>query len=310
VWSGLLGILFVVSWSSGFVGAKLAAGDAAVTTVLMWRFVPLVAFLVPLSLVLRHRAARPSRWDGPTAVRHFLVGLLSQVGYLVTVYWAIDLGVSTGTTALIDGVQPLVVAALLAPLLGTAATGHQWAGLALGAVGVTVVTWADATSPSSQAPAWAYVVPVLGMLSLVASTFVERRTHAAVSRWEVLTLHCCVSAVVFTVAALATGTAVPPASPGFWVAQSWLVVLATFGGYGLYWVLVDRIGVTPVNSLMFLIAPVTAVWGALMFGEPFTPVTAFGLALALVAALTVTRNERRPDRPEARTVNLSAAPSL
>jgi drug/metabolite transporter (DMT)-like permease len=230
LWSGALGVLFVVSWSSGFVGAKLAAGDAAVTTVLMWRFLPLVAFLVPLSMVLRRRAARPSRWDGPTAVRHLLVGLLSQVGYLVTVYWAIDLGVSTGTTALIDGVQPLVVAALVAPLLGTAATGRQWAGLALGAVGVTVVTWADATSPSSQAPAWAYVVPVLGMLSLVASTFVERRTHAAVSRWEVLTLHCCVSAVVFTAAAVATGTAVPPASVGFWVAQSWLVVLATFGG--------------------------------------------------------------------------------
>jgi hypothetical protein len=35
--------------------------------------------------------------------------------------------------------------------------------------------------------------------------------------------------------------------------------LATFAGYRLYWLLVARIGVTSVNSLMFLVAPVTSI---------------------------------------------------
>ncbi|MDH6627765.1 hypothetical protein M2271_005594 [Streptomyces sp. LBL] len=38
---------------------------------------------------------------------------------------------------------------------------------------------------------------------------------------------------------------------------------------------------------MFLMGPVTAVWGAVMFGEPFTAQTAVGLAIALSAVAVV-----------------------
>lgn len=283
-----LAAAFVVCWSSGFVGAKLGGAHAAPTTLLMWRFVLVVALLFPIRLVARARSRRSAP---PLTVRvvawHALIGLLSQVGYLMTVYFAIELGVSTGTTALIDGVQPLVAAVAIGPLLGTSVAGRQWIGLVIGVAGVLVVTWADLSSPSSSAPAWAYAVPVLGMLSLIASTFVERRVDLQVPQLECLSIHCSVSALVFTFAALATGTASPPSAPGFWVAQVWLTLLATFGGYGLYWILVERIGVTPVNGLLFLIAPVTSIWGAVMFREPLTGVTVLGLVLTLCAAATI-----------------------
>lgn len=44
---------------------------------------------------------------------------------------------------------------------------------------------------------------------------------------------------------------------------------------------------------MFLMAPVTAVWGALMFGEPFGAQTALGLAVCLAAVVIVDRGGRR-----------------
>ncbi|MFC9063546.1 EamA family transporter, partial [Streptomyces sp. NPDC057074] len=81
----------------------------------------------------------------------------------------------------------------------------------------------------------------------------------------------------------------------FWLATAWLVVLPTFGGYGLYWLIMRRSGVTEVNTLMFLMAPVTAVWGALMFGEHFGPQTAVGLAVGL-AAVVVVRRGAKPSR--------------
>ncbi|TNC51336.1 EamA family transporter [Mumia zhuanghuii] len=56
----------------------------------------------------------------------------------------------------------------------------------------------------------------------------------------------------------------------------WLIVLPTFGGYGLYWFLLARTDVTAVNALLFLVPPVTTLWGALMVGEPFSTVTALG----------------------------------
>jgi drug/metabolite transporter (DMT)-like permease len=290
-WStSALAALFVLCWSSGFVGAKLGAAEAPVTTILMWRFVPLAVLLLAVVLTrLRRGSPLPSGGD---VARHVLIGLLSQSGYLLTVYWAIGLRVSTGTTALIDGVQPLVAAALVGPLLGVAVTGRQWAGLGLGLVGVVLVSWTDASSPATQAPTWAYLIPFVGMLSLIASTILERRARVFTPPLQALAIHCTASAMVFTVLAVATRTATPPSAPLFWIAMAWLILLATFGGYGLYWFLVERIGVTPINNLMFLIAPVTSIWGAVMFGEPLTLVTVVGLILALVAARVASSTPR------------------
>lgn len=284
-----LSVLFVLCWSSGFIGAKLGAADADVPTLLMWRFLPLAVVLaLPAWWLARRRAAVPTR---RSLSRQIAIGLLSQSGYLLTVYWAIDLGVNTGTTALVDGIQPLVAAALLGPLLGAAATGRQWLGLVLGLIGVGVVTLADAGA-NTTAPVWAYGVPVLGMLSLVGATFVERRDSATVPPLTALAIHCATSAVVFTAIAFATGNAVVPTDASFWLATAWLVVLPTFGGYGLYWLLLRRIGVTRVNTLMFLMAPVTAVWGAVAFGESFTVITAVGMGVGVVAVIVVSAGGR------------------
>ncbi|WP_328615415.1 DMT family transporter [Amycolatopsis sp. NBC_00355] len=279
-----LGALFVACWSSGFIGAKLGAADAPVATVLMWRFVPLALLLVPF--LVRSGAGGKAGLG-----RQILVGALSQSGYLLTVYRAIGLGVNTGTTALIDGIQPLVVAALAGPLLGVVVTGRQWLGLGVGVAGVALVTWSDATSGHGT-PLWAYLVPFAGMCCLVAATFLDRRTRERPSPLRAVAIHCVTSAVVFTALAVATGAVQPPASARFWIAMAWLIVFSTLGGYGLYWLLLDRVGVTSVNTLMFLVPAATTIWGTLMFGEPFGGWTVTGLALALAATWLVSRGAK------------------
>ncbi|WP_206343229.1 DMT family transporter [Streptomyces mesophilus] len=283
----LLSTAFVFCWSSGFIGAKLGAGGASAVTVLMWRFLPLALVLLVVVTL------RGNGWRGLTARQvagQAVIGVLSQSGYLLTVYYAIRLGVASGTTALIDGVQPLVAGALAGPLLHQYVSRRQWLGLGLGMAGVALVTLADAAG--SGVAWWAYLIPLVGMLSLVAATFLESRTRTPVAPTMSLTIHCVTSAVVCTALAAALGQARPPADAAFWGAITWLVVLSTFGGYGLYWLLLRRSGVTEVNTLMFLMAPVTAVWGALMFGEPFGPQTALGLTVALAGVVIVHRSGR------------------
>ncbi|GAA4084817.1 DMT family transporter [Streptomyces shaanxiensis] len=283
----LLSIAFVLCWSSGFIGAKLGAGSASAVTILMWRFLPLAVVLIGVAVVSR------ASWHGLAVrdvARQAAIGVLSQSGYLLTVYYAIQLGVSSGTTALIDGVQPLVAGALAGPLLRQYVSRRQWLGLCLGVSGVALVTVADAAAGTGAAW-WAYLVPFLGMFALVAATFVESRSRSQVAPTVSMTVHCATSAVIFTAVAVSAGAAGPPAELSFWTAVIWLVALSTFGGYGLYWLILRRSGVTKVNTLMFLMAPVTAVWGALMFGEPFGPQTALGLAIGLAAVVIVHRGD-------------------
>lgn len=283
----LLPTAFVLCWSSGFIGAKLGAGSAAAVTVLMWRFLPLAVALVVIAWVRRAAWQRLGRRD---VARQVVIGLLSQSGYLLTVYYAIQLGVSSGTTALIDGVQPLVAGALAGPLLRQYVSRVQWLGLCLGMGGVVIVTLADA-AVGAKAAWWAYLIPFVGMFSLVGATFLESRSRVRVAPVVSLTVHCATSGVVFTALAVSVGAAKPPVEASFWAAIAWLVALSTFGGYGLYWLILKRSGTTRVNTLMFLMAPVTAVWGALMFGEPFGAQTALGLAIGLTAVVVVHRGD-------------------
>ncbi|MFD7713727.1 DMT family transporter [Streptomyces sp. NPDC059786] len=305
----LLSAAFVLCWSSGFIGAKLGAGSAAATTLLMWRFLPLALVLAAFAAVCR------APWRGLAVrdmARQAVIGALSQSGYLLTVYYAIQLGVSSGTTALIDGTQPLVAGALAGPLLGQYVARAQWLGLGVGVSGVALVTLADAGS--GDVVWWAYLVPFLGMLCLVAATFLESRSRTEVAPMAAMTVHCVTSAVIFTVLAAFSGAVRPPGDATFWTAVLWLVALSTFGGYGLYWLILQRSGVTKVNTLMFLMAPVTAVWGAVTFGEPFSVQTALGLGVALAAVVVVHRGDGGRRRAGARSPaagsRLRGAPSV
>lgn len=166
----------------------------------MWRFLPLAAVLLAAAAF-----SRPA-WRGLTlrdAGRQIAVGALSQSGYMLGVFYAVQLGVSSGTTALIDGVQPLVAGALAGPLLRQYVSRRQWLGLWLGLAGVATVTLADAGAAGADVPWWAYFVPFLGMLSLVAATFLERRSCAPVPPRVSMTIHCTTSAVLFAVGGLA-----------------------------------------------------------------------------------------------------------
>ena len=119
--------LFVVLWSSGFIGAKLGLPHAGPLTFLSLRFALVTAVMLAASLVAR--AAWPRRREaGHIAV----VGALLQGLYLSGVFVSLAHGVSAGVVALIVSLQPLLTAALAGTMLGERVSGRQWFGFALG----------------------------------------------------------------------------------------------------------------------------------------------------------------------------------
>ncbi|WAA65540.1 DMT family transporter [Microbacterium oxydans] len=280
-------VAFVVTWSSGFLVPAIAVVDVSPLTLLVWRFVPLAVILIVI--VVSSGAARGvTRAD---VRRQSLIGLFAQFGYCTAVYAAIASGVATGTTALIDAVQPLIVAVLVGPLLGLKVRGAQWAGLVVGAGGVLLVVCSQ-LDDSVAHPA-AYLWPALAMGCLIVGTFLQRRSEPRTGTLVTLTIHVTVTAVALVPLAAVFGALVPPASVSFWLATGFAAAFPTLAAYGLYWWLLRRVGITALNALLFLIAPTTALAGALLLGEPLTIVTLFGFALCGAGVAAVLVSEAR-----------------
>lgn len=277
----LLGAAFVVTWSSGFIGAELGTESAPASALLAWRFI-IASAVLGVWLTWRRRRIPPR-----DLALHAVIGLLAQGGYLYGVFLAAQHGVVEGINNLITALQPLVAVTLAVPILGESITRRQLAGFAAGLAGVALVVSGDL---NGGAPVWAYLLPFAAMLSLVGATLLERRTRPAVALPEALAVQAGVSMLLFSGLAGAEGALVPPADPVFWTAVAILVVLAMFGGYGLYWVNVRRTGVARVSALLYLTPAATMLWGWVMFGSTLTPLSGLGVLVCAAAVAVALRD--------------------
>ena len=284
----LLEALLVICWSSGFVGMRFAADKAPVVSILFWR--SLVATLV---------LAAPALLIGPpTSFREIagqvVVGTLAMPGYAAGYAFAIALGVPTGLVALIADMLPLAVALLAMPLLGQVVGMGQGCGLALGLLGVGVVS-ADAFR-LGDAPAWAYGLPVLGMLALALATVLQKRgIGASMPLHRSLCLQSLISTIVFGLLAAWDGMLLPTPSLGLVSGILWLVLFGTFGGYGLYYLCLRHSSPTRVSSILLISPPLTMIWAWAMFGEPLNGTMAAGLLLSLTGVVVAARFEPADD---------------
>lgn len=285
--------VFVVTWSSGFIIPAFATADVSPLTLLVWRFVPLATML----LVLVHLTGAARGIPARDLRMQSAIGVFAQFGYCLAVYAAVASGVATGTVALIDAIQPLVVAVLVGPVLGLRVRGTQWIGLGIGAVGVLLVVRSQLGD--TGAPPWAYAFPALAMVALIVGTLLQRRTPVRTGVLVTLAVHVSVTAALLLVLATMTGSLVPPASLSFWIAVALTAVFPTLAAYGLYWWLLRRIGITALQALLFLIAPTTSLAGSILLGEPMTPVTVGGFALCAAGVALVLVGDARSRRVDA-----------
>lgn len=281
----------IVVWSSGFIGARFSIDQAPAMLVVFWRCLVVMLVLLPW-------AWRPLLQASPRTWLHTAgSGLLAMGGYLAGVVQGIALGVPAGLAALLADLLPLGVALLSAGVLGQRLGWRAWAGLLLGLAGVLAVT-ANALSLGS-APAYAYALPLLGMLSLAVATLWQKHSAAASAMPLVPTLwlHCAASSLAFAGLASFEGGLAPIPSAGFAASVLWTALLSSLGGYGLYWLCLRRSSPTRVASVLYLSPAVTLVWAWAMFGDPLSWPIALGAGLCLLGVLVVVKAERLRGAP-------------
>jgi len=284
--------LFVVLWSTGFIGAKMGLPYAEPATFLAIRFFAVAAILAVVAGLTG--AAWP---DNHTDKAHIAaVGLLVHGIYLGGIFGGISLGVTAGDSALIVGMQPILTAVLVGPILGEAVRARQWIGFVIGTVGVTLVSWRYIDDLDSTLIG--VVLCVVAVMGMSLGTIYQKRFCAQMNLLTGSCIQFLAAALFMFLIAVAWESGQVNWTGEFVFALGWLVIVLSLGAMTLLWLLVRAQAATQVASLFFLVPPVTALIAWPLFGETLTLKSVIGMGLVVLGILLVKHDRSETSRKE------------
>jgi drug/metabolite transporter (DMT)-like permease len=282
-WLAAMPSVFVLLWSTGFIGAKLGMPFAPPFTFLLLRFAVVVAVLALAALAIG--APWPRRWG--EVQRIALVGLLIHAAYLGGVFFAISAGVPAGMAALIVGLQPLATAFVAGPYLGERLRQRQWLGLVLGLFGVALAVVDKLAWREMEVLGVAGAI--VALLGITAGTLYQKRHATGMHLITGSCLQFAAAGVAMLPIVLLFETRPVDWTGSFVFALLWLSFVLSIGAMTLFHMMIRRGAAAKVASLFYLTPAVTAVLAWLLFGETLSWPAIGGLVLATMGVALVTR---------------------
>ena len=272
-------LLFVLLWSTGFIGAKYGLPYAEPLTFLVSRYVLVIVLMSVLALAMR------APWPAsPREALHIgVTGLLVQALYLGGVFMSIHRGLPAGISALVVGMQPLLTAALAGALLGERVSARQWAGLALGFGGVALVVGSKASVDGVDGDALVHMlIPALAaLLGITAGTLYQKRFCPRFDLRTGSVMQFLPSLVITLLVASQTETMEIEWTGDFVFALGWLVLVLSIGAISLLNLLIRSGSAVNVASLFYLTPPTTALIAWAMFDETLSALAIVGMTIAV-----------------------------
>ena len=278
-------VLFVLLWSTGFIGARFGLPYIEPLTFLAVRMVFVVLILGSIAFVLR------ARWPNGPEIGHSLVaGLMVHGLYLGGVFIAISQGVPTGVSALIPGLQPILTSTIANRFMGETVTRLQWLGLALGLAGVALVLH-DRTIIAAATPI-GWVASVVSLIGITLGTLYQKRFCGRIDWCTGNLVQYTGACALFWLGAFAFETRVIHWSGELVFAMAWLVIVLSLAAVGLMYWLIRRSASTGFASLFYLVPVVTALLAYILFGEKLDALSIVGMAICAVGVVIVNRGAR------------------
>jgi drug/metabolite transporter (DMT)-like permease len=277
--AALYPLLFVALWSTGFIGAKFGLPYAEPLTFLSLRYA--------IVLVLMGALAWYQQAAWPRTVREWIhigvSGVLVHGVYLGGVFIAIGHGLPAGVTAIVVGLQPVLTALGAGLLLGERVRPTQWAGLALGFVGVAMVVAHKVAGNTGGGMVLPLLLPAfIALLAITAGTLYQKRFCPSFDLRTGSVIQFLPTLALTALAAMATETMVVHWTPSFVFALGWLVLVLSLGAVTLLNVLIRSGSAVNVASLFYLVPPATAVVAWALFGETLTGLALLGMVFTVL----------------------------
>jgi len=282
-------VLFVLLWSTGFIGARYGLPYIEPLTFLAVRMAFVVLVMAAIAIIGRARVPNARE------VQHALVaGSLVHGLYLGGVFTAISQGVPAGISALIPGLQPILTSTIANRFMGERVTGMQWFGLVLGLLGVVLVMHDREIILAGSLLGW--IASFLSLIGITLGTLYQKRYCGAID-WRTGNLVQYIgAAVLFALGAFTFETREIHWSGELIFALAWLVLVLSIAAVGLMYWLIRRSAATGFASLFYLVPAVTALFAFLLFGERLDGVSIFGMAICAGGVVLANRGAVKRQR--------------
>ena len=262
--------LFVVLWSTGFLGARLGLPYSEPLHFLAVRFASVSVLLLAAALLAR------APWPQGKAVGWMaLAGLLIHGVCLGGFFIAMSTTLPLGLVALIGSLQPVLTAIASRIFLDERLRTPQWLGIALGFAGVALV--ASGKFGGGRVETFGLAACGIGVLGITIGTLVQKRSAGQADFRSLGVIQYTAAAVL-----MIAGSFLWESKPVQWTGQfvfalGWLVIVNSILAIALLYVMVARSSVSQVSSLFYLTPSVTAVFAFLLFHEPIHPLMIAGI---------------------------------
>jgi drug/metabolite transporter (DMT)-like permease len=274
--------LFVLLWSTGFIGAKYGLPYADPFVFLSVRILLAALLLFALARALR----MPVRIGRTAIARSGLIGFFLHACYLGGVFYSLSQGLPAGVAAVVTSLQPVLFSLIAVKVLGEQLRIRQVAGLFIGLVGVVMVL---GPSIDAQIPSAAIIAILVALIGSTTATLLQKKLGADIPLISGTAYQYLFSGCVLGVIALATQETSITWSLRFTAAFVWLVLVLSVGAILLLLWLLNSGSAAKVSSLFYLVPPATAIEAFLLFGEKVNTQGFLGIGITALGVWLVMR---------------------
>jgi len=275
--------LFVLLWSTGFVGAKYGLPYADPFIFLSVRILIAAILLFALARILK----MPVGIGRQAVARSGLIGFFLHACYLGGVFYSIAQGLPAGVAAVVTSLQPVLVSVFAVKVLGEQLRRTQIVGLLTGLVGVVLVL---GPSIDAQIPTPAIIAILIALMGSTTATLLQKKLGADIPLISGTAYQYLFSGCVLGLIALATQETAITWNLRFTLAFVWLIVILSVGAILLLLWLLNTGSAAKVSSLFYLVPPATAIEAFFLFGEKVNTQGFLGIGITALGVWLVMRS--------------------
>ena len=275
--------LFVLLWSTGFVGAKYGLPYADPFIFLSIRILIAAILLFALARILK----MPVGIGGQAVARSGLIGFFLHACYLGGVFYSIAQGLPAGVAAVVTSLQPVLVSVFAVKVLGEQLRRGQVIGLLTGLFGVVLVL---GPSLESVIPMPAIVAILVALMGSTTATLLQKKLGADIPLISGTAYQYLFSGCVLGLVALATQETSITWNLRFTLAFVWLILILSVGAILLLLWLLNAGSAAKVSSLLYLVPPATAIEAFFLFGEKVNTQGFLGIGITALGVWLVMRS--------------------